>query len=115
MTLPTTCTSGELAQALGLTERAVTARRGDGRVPVTPEGRIDLNAIIRAGVAALSHRSGPSEEEGPPPDLTKERALLARAQRESQTMKNSVLRGELLPIEDVKSATGAVLDAVRAK
>jgi hypothetical protein len=114
MTLPTTCTSGELAQALGVTERSVAARRGDRRLPVTPEGRVDLTAVIKAGVDALGKRTGPDDEDGPP-DLSRERALLARAQREGQNMKNAVLRGELLPIDDVEAVTGAALDAVRAK
>jgi hypothetical protein len=114
--LPQTCTSGELAQSIGVTERAITGRRQDGRLPVTPDGRINLTEIIKSGVNAFAYASrGGSEAEGGPPDLSRERALLARAQREGQTMKNAVLRAELLPAEDNEAITGAALDAVRAK
>ena len=57
--IPATITAGQLAQVLGVTERTVAGRKSDGRLPVAANGRIDLAAIIRAGVVALSGRPLP--------------------------------------------------------
>jgi hypothetical protein len=52
--LPTGATAGQLAKVLGTTERVVAGRKTDGRLPVLPNGRIDLYALIHAGVAAMA-------------------------------------------------------------
>lgn len=49
--LPATITSGQLGRLLGLSERAINARRLDGRLE-TREGGIDLAALLRAGLTA---------------------------------------------------------------
>lgn len=49
--LPETITSGQLGRLLGLSERAINARRLDGRLE-TREGGIDLAALLRAGLTA---------------------------------------------------------------
>jgi hypothetical protein len=114
--IPQAVTAGQLAQAIGVTERVIMGRKADGRLPVLPDGRVNFAEIVKSGVNAFAAASrGGSEAEGGPPDLSRERALLARAQREGQTMKNSVLKAELLPAEDNEAITGAALDAVRAK
>ncbi len=53
--LPATVTSGQLGRLLGLSERAIAARRLDGRAP-TADGGIDLAALCRAGMDALAKR-----------------------------------------------------------
>ncbi len=53
--LPPTVTSGQLGRLLGLSERAVNARRLDGRAPVV-DGGIDLARLCRAGLDAMAAR-----------------------------------------------------------
>lgn len=53
--LPASDTSGQLGRLLGISERAVAARRLDGRAP-TADGGIDLAALCRAGLDALAKR-----------------------------------------------------------
>lgn len=53
--LPATVTSGQLGRLLGLWERAVSARRLDGRLSVT-DGGIDLACLCRAGLDATAGR-----------------------------------------------------------
>lgn len=52
--IPRSVTAGQLAQILGVTERTIMAKKMAGRLPVAPDGRIDLHAILRAGVNALA-------------------------------------------------------------
>lgn len=93
-----------------LAERGVIERVGPNRYP--------LWASIGAAFTHLrkqaAGRAASGDDDGPP-DLARERALLARAQREAQDMKNDILRGGLLPVDDVEAVVGAVLDATRAK
>lgn len=58
--LPPSATAGQLAKVVGVTERSIFARKADGRLPVLPDGKIDLSCLIRAGVAAMARsRSNP--------------------------------------------------------
>lgn len=93
-----------------LAKRGVVHRRGAGEF------------LLWASILSYSERNrerkagrAPGDDEDESPDLVRERALLARAQREAQAMKNEALRAELLPVEDVEAVVGAVLDATRAK
>ena len=49
--LPEAVTSGQIGRLLQLSERAINARRLDGRLPVR-DGGVDLAAVVRAGIAA---------------------------------------------------------------
>ncbi len=89
-----------------------------GVVPRPARGRYPFYACIGDYIEHLREwKAGraASDAGDDSPDLVRERALLARAQREGQDMKNAVLRGELLPVDDVEAVVGAVLDATRAK
>jgi len=59
--IPAAVTAGALARAIDRTERVIAGRKADGRLPVLPGGRIDLHAIIRAGVDALAARKRSGE------------------------------------------------------
>lgn len=61
--IPAAATAGQVARVVGVTERVVAGRKGDGRLPVLPNGRVDLHAVIRAGYSALSQRRGGGEAE----------------------------------------------------
>jgi hypothetical protein len=105
--LPPTATAGQLAHVLGVTERVVRGRKGDGRLPTAPEGGIDLHEIIRAGVAALA-----ADRTGAGFDGARTRLLTEQA--DTQAMRNARMRGELLPANEVEMVIGAVVDAQRA-
>lgn len=110
--------AAELADFFGATTQTVRDLAGKGVVVRVGHGKYMLRASNRAYIAQLREQAAgraASDDEDGPPDLARERALLARAQREGQVMKNAILRGELLPIDDVEAVIGGVLDAVRAR
>lgn len=110
--------AAELADFFGATTQTVRDLTSKGIVVRVGHGRYMLRASNRAYIAHLRAQAAgraASDDNDGPPDLARERALLARTQREGQAMKNAVLRGKLLPVEDVEEVVGAVLDATRAK
>ncbi len=107
-----------LAAKLGISYSLVCRLAKQGVIPRAGRGDYPLWACILAYCERLREQAAgraAGDDEGGPPDLIRERALLARAQREGQDMKNAVLRGDLLPVDDVEAVFGAVLDATRAK
>lgn len=63
-------TNAALAAAIGITERRVAAVKAEGRLPLTQAGKIDGNAMLRAGWEATLKARGvmprfeePTEEE----------------------------------------------------
>ncbi len=109
--------TADLVDFFGVSDTTVANLTARGVLVRVGRGRYHLRASNRAYIAHLrAQASGraPSDEDDNP-DLARERALLARTQREGQAMKNAVLRGTLLPVEDVEEVVGAVLDATRAK
>lgn len=112
MPIPLEATSGELAQALGTSERVVAGKRQAGRLPVTAGGRIDLRAILKAGVQALGEQAGGG---GDGQSLDAARIRLVTAQAEAREMLNAQMRGETVLAEDLEAVVGAVCEGVRAK
>lgn len=57
--VPESITSAELARIMGCSERWVATLKGTGRLPLLPDGRIDLHAIVRRGLQeyARDHRN----------------------------------------------------------
>ena len=76
--IPAAVTAGALARAIDRTERVIAGRKADGRLPVLAGGRIDLHAIIRAGVDALAARKR-SGEAAPDPVEAHDAAVRAAA------------------------------------
>lgn len=108
----------DLEDFFGVSAETVSVLTKKGVIVRLARGSYALRASTRAYVAHLREQAAgraASDDEDGPPDLARERALLARAQREGQVMKNAILRGELLPIDDVEAVIGGVLDAVRAR
>ena len=105
-----TATSGELAQALGVTERAVGVRRQDGRLPLTEDGRIDLHAVLRAGVDALAMRERPLEGGL---GLEGEKARLAKEQADQVAMRNAQMRRELVPLGEIRQAVLGMIEVTK--
>lgn len=104
-----TATSGELAQAIGVTERVVAGRRQDGRLPTTEDGRIDLHAVLRAGVAALAVKQSSDGR----PDLKAEKARLASEQADQVAMRNATMRGEMVPIAEITQAVVGMIEVTK--
>lgn len=108
----------ELAAKLGISDRLVRQLAERAVIRRVAPNRYPLWASILSYTSHLREQAAgraASDDEQGAPDLARERALLARAQREGHAMKNAVLRGELLPVDDVEAVVGAVLDATRAK
>ncbi len=111
-------TGAELAEWLGVSDRLIRQMAERTIIRRTAPNRYELQSSVRACVTHLREQAAgraSQDDEGGTPDLPKERALLARAQREGQNMKNAVLRSELLPADDVEEVVGLVLDATRAR
>jgi len=97
---------------LGSTERTIAGRRQDGRIPSTPDKRIDLAAIIRAGLeaCATAQRGGPSVV-----TVDQARIRLMTAQAEDREQKNRMAAGELIHGEDARSGVTLFVAASRAR
>jgi phage terminase Nu1 subunit (DNA packaging protein) len=112
----TIVSTSDLAAVLGLTDRRVRQLREDGTLPEAGRGRFVLGAAVQAYNGRLREqaagRQGADEDA---PDLTDERARLAKAQADAQEMKNAQTRGELLPRGDVDAAVAAAFARVRAR
>jgi hypothetical protein len=54
--LPPSATAGQFAKVIGVSERSIAGRKADGRLPIRPNGSIDLHSVIRAGAASLAQR-----------------------------------------------------------
>lgn len=113
--------TADLVDFFGVSDQTIANLTAKGVLARIGRGRYHLRASTRAYIGHLREQAAgraagdESDEPDAAPDLAKERALLARAQREGQEMKNAVHRGELLPVDDVEAVVGAVLDATRAK
>ena len=110
--LPEGVTAGQMARAAGVTERVILGRKADGRLPVRPDGSIDLYPIIRAGIAALASEAKGEAGAG---GLDQARIEVLNEQRDRLRMLNEQMRGDTVLAEDMENVVGAYADAVRAK
>lgn len=113
--------TADLVDFFGVSDQTIANLTAKGVLARIGRGRYHLRASTRAYIGHLREQAAgraagdESDEPDAAPDLAKERALLARAQREGQVMKNALLRGELLPVGDVEASVSAVLGSVRAR
>lgn len=109
-------TTAELAKLLGVSEQAVRDHASRDVIPKLAKNRYERDAAVPAYCAHLREVAAGRQGEDPDaPDLTDERARLAKAQADAQEMKNAQMRGELLPREDVDAAVAAAFARVRAR
>ena len=113
--LPVDCSAGSLAGLIGVTERTITGRRSDGRLPALANGRLDFRAIVKAGVDALAAEQRQAGRASDDLDLNAERARLAKEQADAAAMRNAVSRAELLPAGEVVEAMRQAFGACRAR
>lgn len=100
-------TQAEFAQAVGLSESAVSQMVSGG---VIDKGAT-AHAWLLAYCARLREQAAGRASDGAL-DLVQERAALARSQREAQDMKNAVARGDFAPIGLLADVLGAASSAV---
>ncbi|MCF3935020.1 hypothetical protein L1787_16570 [Acuticoccus sp. M5D2P5] len=106
----------ELGRWLGVSDRMVRELAERGIIERNARGRYQLEPCVKAycehirGIAA--GRSAGADQKL---NLTEERALLAREQREAQAIKNLVARKEALPREEVLSRWSTILRNVSAR
>jgi phage terminase Nu1 subunit (DNA packaging protein) len=106
----------DLAEWLGISDRRVRELAVEGIIEKSAKGRYPLQACVVAYCAHIREvAAGRSGDEAEDLNLTKERALLIREQREGQVMKNAVTRRELLPRDEVEREWSDVLRGVRSQ
>ncbi len=106
-----TATTADLARWLGCTDRAVRDYAAKGIIAPVSRGRWPLRASVAAVIdhlraVASQHRSErqPGDDGEPDPlDLTGQRALLAKRQRERIEVEMSEKARELVSVEEVKA------------
>lgn len=113
--------TADLVDFFGVSDQTIANLTAKGVLARVGRGRYHLRASTRAYIGHLREQAAgraagdESDEPDAAPDLARERALLARVQREGHAMKNAVFRGELISVEDAGAAIGAVIAASRAK
>ncbi len=113
--------TADLVDFFGVSDQTIANLTAKGVLVRLSRGRYHLRASTRAYIAHLREQAAgraASDADGASnlsPDLVRERALLARVQREGHAMKNAVFRGELLSAEDAQAAIDAVIAASKAK
>jgi len=75
----------------------------------------DLEETVRRYVVQLRGVAAGWGDQDTAPQLTKERARLAKEQADAQALKNAALRGELVRADDVERAWTDLLRQVRAR
>ena len=114
--IPTTCTAGQLGKLIGVSERVVIGRKGDGRLPVSENGAIDLRALVQAGVKAMAAQQAASAKGEPVGgDLDSFRARESRLRGDKLQLLVDQLSAELIAADVIEDQVGAAFDAVRQK
>lgn len=107
-------TVADCAAHLFLTERRFYELLGDGTIDRKPANGYDLDVVREQYIENL-REVGAGRSSGEGPDLTAERARLAKEQADAQEMKNAASRGELIARADVSAVVTASFARVRAR
>ncbi len=107
--------TAELMSWLALSREGVRQLEERGIISRLGRGEWDLQDCTARYLTHLRGIAAGRRDEGGTLDLAAERALLARAQREHQAMRNAVLRGELLPRAEVTAAVRTAFGHCRAR
>ncbi len=102
----------ELASWLCCTRETVSDMERRGVIEKTGRGTWRLKQSVQRAVTHLRAVAAGRNSGEAGLDLSTERALLARAQREAVEMNNEVARGNLMPREDVTSLFGRAFGAM---
>lgn len=104
-----------VARLLDVSERAVYDLARHGTIPRAQRGRYDLVACVRAYIRHLREVAAGRTSHDGALDLVAERARLAREQADGQSMKNALLRSELLPRDDMERVLVALQSGVQKR
>ena len=110
-----TISTKELAELTGYTDRRVRQLAQAGVITRIRTGVFrhpESNQAIIAHLGEVAAGRGGEDEQA---DLAKERALLARAQREGHTLKNQTMRHDLVSAADVEREWSSILSGIRGR
>lgn len=105
--------TGELADWLGVTERAISDYARKGIITRSAPGKFMLRESVRAVTAHL--RDAASARGGSSAGLTAQRERIAREQADKLEMQNAAARRELLPAKQVADEWASILRLVRSR
>jgi phage terminase Nu1 subunit (DNA packaging protein) len=104
---------GELADWLGVSERAVTGYVQKGILTRSGRGKFMLRESVRA--VATHFREAASARGASSAGLTRERERIAKGQADKLEMQNAATRREMLPAKLVADEWAAILRLVRSR
>jgi phage terminase Nu1 subunit (DNA packaging protein) len=104
--------TAEISEILGLSDRRIRQLEKEDALVKISRGKYDLKASIQKYIEYIKEQAQKTEEEL---DLTKEKTLLTRANRQKVELELQIMRGELHRSEDVRRVMNDMLGAFRAR
>jgi phage terminase Nu1 subunit (DNA packaging protein) len=104
--------TAEISEILGLSDRRIRQLEKENALVKIKRGKYDLKASIQRYIEYIKEQAQQTEEEL---NLTKEKTLLTRANRQKVELELQIMRGELHRSEDVKRVMNDMLGAFRAR
>lgn len=108
-----TCSTSELAEILGLSDRRIRQLEQEGVISKIERGKFNLPKAVQQYISWIKSQAAAKYEEEL--DLRKEKTLLTRAQRQKTELELQIMRGELHRSEDVQRVMNDMLGAFRAR
>lgn len=106
----------DLAEHLGLSRTVVGEMIREKKLPSYPKGQVNIDEARLIYIGRLREQAAGRLGSGDGDlDLTEERARKAKEEADRIEMQNKVMRGELLPREDVDAAVTGSFARVRAR
>lgn len=106
------CTTSELAEILGLSDRRIRQLEQIGIISKLSRGKFHLPAAVQQYISWLRSQADETEEKL---DFKREKTLLTRANRQKVELELQIMRGELHRSEDVRRVMNDMLGAFRAR
>ena len=104
--------TAEISEILGLSDRRIRQLEKEDALVKISRGKYDLKASVQRYIEYIKEQAQKTEEEL---DLTKEKTLLTRANRQKVELELQIMRGELHRSEDVRRVMNNMLAAFRAR
>jgi phage terminase Nu1 subunit (DNA packaging protein) len=104
--------TAEISEILGLSDRRIRQLEKEGALVKIRRGKYDLKASVQRYIEYIKEQAEKTEEEL---DLTREKTLLTRANRQKVELELQIMRGELHRSEDVRRVMNNMLGAFRAR
>jgi phage terminase Nu1 subunit (DNA packaging protein) len=104
--------TAEISEILGLSDRRIRQLEKENALVKIKRGKYDLKASVQRYIEYIKEQAQQTEEEL---NLTKEKTLLTRANRQKVELELQIMRGELHRSEDVRRVMNDMLGAFRAR